>query len=56
VLDQTCLTGRYDIVFTTTPNGDWPGILEGQLGLKLEVKKVPRDVVVINGVMKPSEN
>jgi len=77
VVDQTGLTGRYDIHFFFTPdeslfNGHPPKIpalgegvepapsffdsLQQTLGLKLEAKKTPVDVLVIDHVEKPSSN
>jgi uncharacterized protein (TIGR03435 family) len=57
VLDKTGLEGKYDFTF------DWPdsisGIfsaLEDQLGLKLEAKKTPTEVLVIDRAQKPSAN
>jgi len=77
VVDQTGLTGRYDIHFFFTPdeslfNGHPPKMpalgegvepapsffdsLQQTLGLKLEAKKTPVDVLVIDHVEKPSSN
>ncbi len=58
VVDQTGLTGSYD--FTLNWDGDdmysaVPDALE-QFGLKLEMKKVPTQVFVIDSVERPSEN
>jgi uncharacterized protein (TIGR03435 family) len=56
VVDQTGLSGLYDYTF------DWPDAgsslfasLE-ELGLKLEAKKAPVEVLVIDHVEKPSAN
>ena len=58
VVDQTGLTGSYD--FTLNWDGDdmysaVPDALE-QFGLKLEMKKVPTQVFVVDSVERPSEN
>jgi uncharacterized protein (TIGR03435 family) len=58
VVDQTGLAGNYD--FTLNWDGDdmysaVPDALE-QFGLKLEMKKVPTRVFVIDSVERPSEN
>jgi uncharacterized protein (TIGR03435 family) len=66
LVDQTGLTGRYDITLrythdeahTTDPNAP-PGLftaVQEQLGLKLDAVKVPIDVYVIDHVEKPSAN
>lgn len=71
VVDRTGLTGLYDfnIDFTRPPDpGDTPspvedagtpflGAFQSQLGLRLEVKKVPVEILVIDHVEKiPAEN
>lgn len=61
VVDKTGLTGSYDfeLEFTTDPSAgagadldaptvDFAGALESQLGLKLEPRKLPIDVVIID--------
>lgn len=64
VIDQTGLTGRYDFTIDTRPymNNDAPvdrpalliSILQGELGLKVESKKLPIDMLVIDHAEKPS--
>lgn len=56
VLDRTGLTQRYDIIVNTGSEDDWPTILERQLGLKLELSKVPMEVIVVDTAVKPSAN
>jgi uncharacterized protein (TIGR03435 family) len=67
VVDQTGLKGRYDFVFktafdrasgaTTGPSGESIfTAVEEQLGLKLEARKEPIEILVIDHVERPSEN
>lgn len=66
VLDQTGLTGKYDFDVSFTPNLDTsqadttgPSLftaLEEQLGLRLESKKGPVEVLVIDSAQKASAN
>ena len=69
VLDETNLTGKYDIDLRYAPDMDTTGeaqadpnspslftALQEQLGLKLESKKGPVDMFVIDHVQRPSEN
>lgn len=67
VLDQSGLTGRYDFTVTFTPNLDaaqqpdtaGPSLftaLEEQLGLRLDSKKGPVEVLVIDSAQKASAN
>jgi uncharacterized protein (TIGR03435 family) len=64
-LDDTGVTGGYDFALTWAPNelesADSTGpslfsALQEQLGLKLESKKAPMDVIVIDHAEKPSAN
>jgi uncharacterized protein (TIGR03435 family) len=56
VLDQTGLSGVYDIVLKTKDQGDWPKVLDRQMGLKLDLRKAPITVIVIDAVSRPSPN
>jgi uncharacterized protein (TIGR03435 family) len=72
VIDRTGLTGEYDVLLTNlvrqwTDNplkaeaddpdaARLPVALEDQLGLKLELRREPTDVVVIDRIERPSEN
>ena len=59
VADATNLDGRYDFKLEWAPDDlqsqVFPAV-EAQLGLKLEGRKVPTEVIVIDSVEKPSEN
>ena len=72
VVDRTELTGEYDVLLTNVVNQwtnnplkaeaddpdavRLPVALEDQLGLKLELRREPTDVVVIDRIERPSEN
>jgi uncharacterized protein (TIGR03435 family) len=67
VVDGTGLTGYYDIAFAATPefrlrNSSEPGdasvfdVLQSGQGLRLEPRKAPIDVLVIDHVEQPVEN
>ncbi len=67
VVDRTGLTGTYDIKLEATPefrisrdqHPDDISIFEAvqtQLGLKLEPRTEPMEILVVNSVEKPSEN
>jgi uncharacterized protein (TIGR03435 family) len=69
VVDETHMEGRYNVVLTYTPDpgsgvpaaaSDGPSIftaIEEQLGLKLEPRKVPVDIFVVDHCQKmPTEN
>jgi uncharacterized protein (TIGR03435 family) len=64
VVDQTGITGRYDINFSYNPkpedNGDLPPLgtaLEQATGLSLKEQRVPVETIVIDSVDKvPTEN
>jgi uncharacterized protein (TIGR03435 family) len=56
VVDQTGLTGLYDIAFRPEPDQDIFAEITRQLGLRLEPKKVMLDVLLIERAEKPSAN
>ena len=67
VIDDTKLTGPFDIDLAFMPDAPTPGpvspdapslftAVQEQLGLKLESRRVPTDVIVIDRVEKPSAN
>ena len=62
VIDETGLTGKYDFQFAFAPDlGDATGpslftAIQQELGLRLESKKGPVEVIVIDNVEKPSAN
>jgi uncharacterized protein (TIGR03435 family) len=56
VIDQTGLEGEYDVLLNTSTHEDWATMLERQLGLKLDLRKVPIDILVIDRAAKPSAN
>ncbi|HVW07678.1 MAG TPA: TIGR03435 family protein [Bryobacteraceae bacterium] len=67
VIDQTGLTGKYDIHLEATlyfrinnnPQPDDLSIFDAiqqQLGLRLEAQKMPMEVLVVDHVEKPTEN
>jgi uncharacterized protein (TIGR03435 family) len=67
VVDQTGLDKTYDILISATPefrlrNSTEPGdvsifdVLQSELGLRLESRKAPFDILVIDHIEKPLEN
>jgi uncharacterized protein (TIGR03435 family) len=56
ILDQTGLTGEYSILVSYDSHEDWAGILEHQLGLKLDLRKEPVEFVIVDHAEKPSAN
>lgn len=59
VADATGLDGNFDFKLEWTPDDLQSQVfpaLEEQLGLKLEGRKVPTEVIVIDSARKPSEN
>jgi uncharacterized protein (TIGR03435 family) len=55
IVDKTGLPGEY-LILLDIKSGDWPSLVEHQLGLKLELKKEPVQVLVVDHVAKPTEN
>jgi uncharacterized protein (TIGR03435 family) len=70
VVDQTSLSGRFDVEYSYAPQPQAPGVesvfgpeapmllvaLEEQLGLKLESRRLTVPVLVIDSIDRPSEN
>jgi uncharacterized protein (TIGR03435 family) len=56
VIDQTGLTGTFDITLDLQKSRDWFVVLEQQLGLKLEPRKVSAEMLVIDRASRPSAN
>ena len=56
VLDETGLTGLYDMLLTYARRGDWLAVFERDLGLKVEARKMPTEVFAIDSAVRPSGN
>jgi uncharacterized protein (TIGR03435 family) len=70
VIDQTGLSGLFDVEYSYAPQPQTPGVesvfgpeapmlfvaLEEQLGLKLESRRLSVPVLVIDSIDRPSEN
>jgi uncharacterized protein (TIGR03435 family) len=58
VVDQTGLTGDYDFALSWESDDMYSGVPDAmeKFGLKLEMKKAPTEVMVIDGVERPSDN
>jgi uncharacterized protein (TIGR03435 family) len=56
ILDRTGIEGEYSILISYDAQEDWLALLERQLGLKLEARKEPVELLVIDHAAKPSEN
>ena len=56
VVDKTGLSGFYDYTFEWPDGGSSLFASLDQLGLKLEAKKVPVEVIVMEHAVRPSAN
>jgi uncharacterized protein (TIGR03435 family) len=56
ILDRTGLDGAYSILISYDTHEDWPALLERQLGLKLEARKEPVELLIVDHASRPSEN
>lgn len=58
VVDQTGLTGDYDFELSWEGDDMYAAVPDARekFGLKLEMKKVPTEVFVIDSVDRPSKN
>jgi uncharacterized protein (TIGR03435 family) len=60
MIDQTGLPEVYEITLKTgeplTDFMDWAAALDGQLGLKLEERKVPTQILTIDSAVRPTAN
>ena len=70
VVDQTGLSGRFDVEYSYSPQPNTPGVesvfgpdapqlfvaLEEQLGLKLESRRLTVPVLVIDSIDRPTDN
>lgn len=56
VVDETMLPGLFDFEVTWEPGESLSGVLQEQLGLRLESKKVLQESFVIDSAEKPTEN
>lgn len=59
VADLTGVEGKFNFKLEWTPDDFQTAVfaaIEEQLGLKLEARKVPTEVIVIDSVVKPSQN
>jgi uncharacterized protein (TIGR03435 family) len=56
ILDRTGLDGEYSILMSYDTHDDWPTQLEHQFGLKLEPRKEPTEILIVDHAAKPSGN
>jgi uncharacterized protein (TIGR03435 family) len=56
VLDQTGLTGTYDIVLNWASRRDWLAAFERDTGLRLELRKISSEMIVVDSATKPAPN
>jgi uncharacterized protein (TIGR03435 family) len=55
-VDQTGLAGRFSYTLTLDPSVSIFTLLEEQLGLRLQPRTIPVDVLVIDHVEHPTED
>jgi uncharacterized protein (TIGR03435 family) len=56
LVDETGLKGRYDIVINAGSDEEWSATLQRQLGLKLEERKVPTEILIVDSATRPTAN
>lgn len=56
VMDQTGLTGAYDIVVNLVSRKDWLASFEQDTGLRIELRKISSELVMVDSVSKPAPN
>jgi len=56
ILDRTGLTGEYSILVSYASHEEWPALLEHQLGLKLELRKEPVEMLIVERAARPTAN
>jgi len=56
ILDRTGLTGEYSILVSRASHEGWPALLEHQLGLKLELRREPVEMLIVERAAKPTAN
>jgi uncharacterized protein (TIGR03435 family) len=56
VVDKTGIEGTYDILLDPAGQLDWSSLLERQLGLKLELRKVSVETLVLDSATRPDPN
>jgi uncharacterized protein (TIGR03435 family) len=55
-VDETGLKGFYDVDFRPSPAGDPKHEMEEKLGLKVEARKLPLELLIVDHAAKPSAN
>jgi uncharacterized protein (TIGR03435 family) len=56
VIDDTGLTGTYDLVWNNKSRRDFLDSFERETGLKLESRKIPTHMIVVESVSRPTPN
>jgi uncharacterized protein (TIGR03435 family) len=56
VVDKTGLSGTYDIGLNFAPRKDWLAEFERQTGLKVEIRKLSSQILVVESASKPAVN